>query len=317
MNKKRLIVIIAAVIVIAAAAIVLILGLRKGWFRAKKPSDAEKETSVSLIYDDSNKIVTKEEVYEKGGDLLYTIEKSYSDQEGKILSEERYVKPDNTVEKRVVYESNGQSVQMEEYYDAKGNVDHKVEMLYADTEGKVLEQKRYFNKDNAIQKAVTYDAEGKITGVDEYKNSQVVAHYNYSAGKPDGTYSKFTFTDDNKPLGSFDYDANDKIVKKIERVYDDKGNITLYHETDGDGKTLSKTVYKYNKDGQEEKTVFYNSEGITGYVVYTYDNSGRKARMDQYENDVITKYIIFKYDKDGNATAEEHFPDQEKTTKAN
>ena len=254
-KKKKLVIIIAAVVVVAAAAAVLAVGFSKGWF-SKKP--AEDEYSVSYVYDESNKIVQQEEYYDKEGNLAYKVEKSYSDAEGKVLFEERYVDTDGTV------------------------------------------QKRY-----------TYNVEGQKTGEDEFSGTQVVAHYDYENGEATGTYSKFTYTDDGQPATSVEYDAENNVVRKVERTYNDNGDITLYNETDSEGKMISKTVYNYNDKGQEEKTVFYNSEGITGYVVYTYNDEGQRVRMDQYEDDKITKYLLFKYDKDGNVTQEEHFPDQE------
>ncbi len=213
-----------------------------------------------------------------------------------------------------VYAEDGQTVQQEAYYNKDGSLAYKVEKGYADTEGKVLAEERYLDAENNLQKRISYDADGKKNGRDEYTGTQVSAHYNYTNGEEDGTYSKFTYTDDGQPLSAIDYDAENNVVRKVERTYNDDGNITLYLETDAQGNTLSKTVYNYNKDGQEEKTVFYNSEGITGYVVYTYED-GKRVRMDQYEDEKITKYILFKYDKDGNVTQEEHFPEQEAKTK--
>ena len=256
MNKKKIIIIAAAVVIVAAAAVVLILGFTKGWF-----SKAQAKDDYSVSY---------------------------------------------------VYAEDGETVQQEEYYDKDGSLKYKVQKSYSDTEGKVLFEERYLDADDAVQKVITYDAEGNKNGEDEYSGSLVDTHYNYTGGEADGTYSKFPYTDDGKPLTAIDYDAEDNVVRKVERTYNDDGNITLYLETDAEGKTLSKTVYNYNKDGQEEKTVFYNSEGITGYVVYTYDEDGKRVRMDQYEDEKITKYILFNYDKDGNITQEEHFPDQEK-----
>ena len=214
-----------------------------------------------------------------------------------------------------VYGDDGESVMEEAYYDKAGELQYKVEKAYADTENKVLLEERYVDADNALQKKIRYDENSKIVAVDEYEGTLVVAHYDYADGKETGTHYTYTYTDDGQPLTSVEYDKDDNVVRKIERTYkayNGKNEITLYLEQDGKGTQISKTVYNRDKDGKEIKTVFYNAEGITGYVTYTYDAKGNKTRMDEYEKDVLTKYTLFKYDKNGGVTQEEHFPDSEK-----
>ena len=145
MNKNKKIIISAAAAVLVIVIVLLVFGVKKGWFKKNEASE-ETSTSVSQITREGSDIVEKEEIYENG-ELKYSIEKSYADEDGKVLAEEKYVDADNKPQKHLVYAANGKSVQLEEYFDDEGNISNKIERLYSDTEGNVLQQERFLNKD--------------------------------------------------------------------------------------------------------------------------------------------------------------------------
>lgn len=209
-----------------------------------------------------------------------------------------------------------ESTGAEEYYDKKGNLEYQVNKEYSDGEKTKIAREVYSDADNKTTKIVYYQDDAKtIDRVDEYKDGNIAVQHRYENGVDTGEYWTFEYNEDGRQTGSVNYDADGNTVMKKKQTYNENNQPVLYQETDADGNIISKTEYNYDKDGKETKTVFYNAEGMIGYVEYKYDSEGRKIRMDQYKGDKLLDYRTFKYDKDGVCTETIHSPDEEKTTK--
>lgn len=219
---------------------------------------------------------------------------------------EKVAEPEYTIQK-------DEATGADEYYDKDGEFMYKLTKEYKDAKNQELSREIYADKDNKTNKIVYYQADSKtVERVDEYNNGNVSKQHIYENGKDTGAYWTFDYNDKGILLTSIQYDKDGKIVIKKTNTYDKKGKIKLYEETDENGKTLSKTEYNYDKDGKEIKTVFYDANGVIGYVEYQYDSKGRKSRMDQYKDGKLIDYRIFKYDKDGAMTEEYFTADAEK-----
>lgn len=205
------------------------------------------------------------------------------------------------------YVDNGEAVAREDYYDDNGELVYKIVKGYSDENNTKLMQETYLNADDKITKVINYDEAGTKTGVDEYNDkAQLAIHYEYLEGKATGKYFTYEYTDSGAILASTTYSKDKKIINKVSREYDDKGNLTLYLETDGEGKQLSKTIYTYDSNGKEIKTTFYDADGVTGYVEYEYNDKGQKTRMNEYVDGKLSSYRTYTYDKDGAVTEKFH-----------
>lgn len=205
---------------------------------------------------------------------------------------------------------NKSSVIGEEHYSEDGKLKYKINKSYADTEKKQLCEERYVDDKDNVQKVVEYDINGKITRVEEYENSKPIIEREYKDGVATGIYTKREFTDSGKEALRVTYNKDNKVIKKVQQQYEKFGNeekVVLYYETDGNDKQISKTVYNFDQKGNPTKVVFYDAEGMTGYVEYEYNSQGNATRMNQYGKDSkLTDYQVFKYAEDGTVTTEYH-----------
>ncbi len=189
----------------------------------------------------------------------------------------------------------------EKYYDKNGNFVYAVSKEYADTEKKLVTREIYSDEKNNVTKSILYKDDGKtVDRVDEYSNGQISKQHLYENGKETGEYITYERDDKGNEVASIVYNKDNSIKSKKEQKYNSDNNITLYLETDGNGKTLSKTEYFYDSKGVATKTVFYDADGITGYVEYEYNAAGQRVRMNQYADGKLIDFRTFEYDKDGN-----------------
>ena len=203
----------------------------------------------------------------------------------------------------------------EEYYDEDGKFEYQVKKEYADAEKKQLVREIYSDEKDAATKIVYYNNDAKtISRIDELKDGQVTVQHRYENGEDTGEYWAFTYNESGRQTGSVNYSADGKVLQKKEQSYNENNQPLVYEEKDAEGGLISKTEYIYDKKGNEIKTVFYNADGVIGYVEYKYED-GKKVRMDQYEGDELIEYRLFKYDKDGNIKEEIHNVAEEKAEK--
>lgn len=195
----------------------------------------------------------------------------------------------------------------EEYYDKEGNFVYQVKKEYKDMENKVVDKEVYSDKDNNTTKIV-YFAENTtiITQVDEFKDGKVSVTHKYKDGKDTGECTKFQYTESGRISEQVEYAANGAVKKIVEKTYNKNGTDDTYIETDAKGNLISKTIYKYDKDGKQTKAEFYDADGMTGYVEYLYDKDGKAERMNEYKDGKLIDYYLFTYDKDGNQKQEFH-----------
>lgn len=206
-----------------------------------------------------------------------------------------------------VYDEKGEYVVRDEYYNKDGELKYKVVKGYTDENRDTLSQESYLDPQDKLMKTIHYSVDGKITGVDEFNEAgKASVHHEYLDGQATGIYYEYDYTDSGLPLGSVKYDADGNVVRIVKREYTDDDKITLYLETDGDNKVLSKTVYEYNAQGNESKATFYDADGVTGYVEYEYDSQGRRTKMSEYINGTLNNYRTYTYDENGIAKEEYH-----------
>lgn len=210
-----------------------------------------------------------------------------------------------------VYDSNGEYIVRDEYYNKDGELEYKVIKGYSDTEKTKLTKETYMSAEDKLMKIVNYNDGGQISSVDEYNDSKLATHREYVNGEATGSYFTYEYTDGGLPLTATEYDANNEIVKVVKREYNEKEAITLYLETNKDGNQIAKTVYEYNEKGQESKVTFYDGEGVTGYVEYEYDTEGRRVKMSEYVGGELSSYRTYAYDENGVAQETIHRPGEE------
>ncbi len=198
-----------------------------------------------------------------------------------------------------VYDSSGNYVVREEYYDKKGNLEYKVVKGYGDLEKKKLTRETYMTPEDKIIKVVNYNEGGVVSGVDEYDGARISVHREYVNGEETGKYFKYEYTEDGVILNSTEYDAKDQVVKIVKREYNSNGDITLYLEQGKDGNQIAKTVYEYNAEGKECKVIFYDGEGVTGHIEYEYDKDGNRVKMSEYIKGELSSYRTYTYDENG------------------
>lgn len=201
----------------------------------------------------------------------------------------------------------------EEYYNENGEFEYQISKEYSDTEKKQISREIYADAENKTTKIVYY-AEGTktIDRVDEYENGNVSVQHRYENGADTGECWKFKYDEKGRQISSTNCDAQGNEIIKKEQSYNKFGKPDVYTELDANGSLIAKTEYNYDKKGNEIKTVFYDANGVVGYVEYEYDSQGRKSRMNQYKDGKLLDYRIFKYAKDGTCTEELHTPEKDK-----
>ncbi len=216
--------------------------------------------------------------------------------------------PSDELSVNQIFDETNSYVVRDEYYNRKGELEYKVLKGYSDENKEILAQESYLTAEDKLFKSVYYTSDGKISSVDEFNDlGKVIVHHNYANGEATGEYSKYDYTDSGLALSSTDYNANNEIVKQVNREYNANDKITLYHETDAEGNTLSKTVYEYNSKGFESKATFYDNEGMTGFVTYEYDSQDRLVKMSEHVRDgSLNNYRTYTYDENGASTEEFH-----------
>ncbi len=209
--------------------------------------------------------------------------------------------------KKPVYDQSGEYVVRDEYYNKDGELQYKVIKGYSDEKKEKLSQESYLDANDKLTQVKYYGQNGMVTGIDEFnEEGKVSVHHDYENGEKTGTYYEYEYTESGLPLSSKEYDAQGNIVKTVTREYTADEKITLYHEVDGKGRTISKTVYEYNAKGLESKATFYDAEGLTGHVEYEYDDQNRQTKKSEYINNKLQNYRTYTYDKNGEVKEEFH-----------
>ena len=203
---------------------------------------------------------------------------------------------------------------VKEVYDENGKLMYKVNREVSAAGDSQFSRDVYTDKDNKTQKVVYYAGEtDTIDRVDEYnENGEIAVQHEYVDGKDTGEYWKFDYNEDGKQTSSVNYDKDGKEIFKREQEYNKFGKPDIYVEKDAEGNIIAKTEYNYDKDGKETKTLFYDAEGLVGYVEYQYDKDGRVTRMDQYKDGKLYDFRTYTYDKNGVAKETLHQPDEAK-----
>lgn len=180
------------------------------------------------------------------------------------------------------------------FFDSAGN---ERRMVYRDGEGTILWWHDYiYNAAGQEIKAIVYDAEGNIVdqweGYEYDDQGRIIRSVGYSFDTGEfTTVSESTYRDgylvesryfgmDGTPGGSqqYEYDGQGNQVKTI--GYDSNGEMSYYW------------IHCYDDKGYRIRVDYYSADGVTyGHCEWTYDAEGKQTGFYQYdENGNLTGY---------------------------
>ncbi len=154
-----------------------------------------------------------------------------------------------------------------------------------------------------------YDAAGRISGLRDGNNQNIVAYIYDAAGRllrednGNGTYTTYTYDAASQLRGVFNYTAANALNSRFEYTYDNLGRRTSVSTVEGI------TTYTYDAAGQLTSVTLPNNRRIQ----YSYDAAGNRISVtdsgvaSQYSTNNLNQYTsvagtTYTYDPDGNLT---------------
>ncbi len=214
------------------------------------------------------------------------------------------------------------------YFDEEGNLKNETsaEYTYDETGNKLTD--------------ILYE-DGVLVSSGEYEyNSEGFTFKKYETEYyEDGTKCVYEYNENGDSLGYVLYDEEGKKTEsyRSEYITDEKGDLTgekVYENdvltqeikyafaNDGEEDYLyaqevatyaedgSKTVEKYDENGDTVQELFYNADGEKLYAYdleYFYDDDGNLTVIEKREEGVLKQEVIYEYDDEGNIIAEKTY----------
>ena len=204
------------------------------------------------------------------------------------------------------YDSKGYFVFIEAYKN--DSLTERDEYAYS-AAGDMVAEIDYSPEKKILEKnTFAFDAEGRlISGVSKTDKDSI-----------DG-YFKILHGIDNKSIEFVKYKAKDSLDYNLVYKYADdydKSDYTVACKYDANAKLLMKVEKEYNLKGlQTKKTIFDGDKKMSYYFIYEYDAVGNNAKITKkLADDSIVWVDYYTYDKNGNCTEVKSFDAMENLT---
>ena len=218
-----------------------------------------------MVYNSAGQLVAEKE-YDKYGDVYNERHYNYDSLGNKVSTEQYYDgKFDGTL--RYEYDSSGNQVSMREY-GANGTFRGRTEYQY-DELGYIKTETSYSSpgaREPSSQQVYEYDSSGNRLSQETYLNGEFSVREEYEYD-----------TNGNITCERVTRSGYDDYTKEIQ--YDSNGN--KVYEINGN----DKFIYKYDSSGNltEKKWVGKSNGGFIGHEEYSYDSSGRVTSKRSYD----------------------------------
>lgn len=248
------------------------------------------------------------------GEILYRIVEKY-DVEGRFTERIRYDEFGNiTVRERIKYDSQGNVIEFYFGSEDQGwfsrttitrNSDGQVvesiredeegrqskEVLEYDSNGNLVEQRRYFGPENALGGIVTYeyDSQGNLVrrnDLDAEENLQNYTLYFYNAN--------------GDQIEVIRYDQNENVQYRQTYEYDSFGNVIENIQYDSEGNITSRSTYSFDSEGLIlERELFGENNEPLFRIEYVRDAEGRIIEENTFEENKLSWKVTRNYNQDG------------------
>jgi hypothetical protein len=169
---------------------------------------------------------------------------------------------------------------------------HKIEYIYDDNNNLELKNSYDINKKLICQEIFKYDINGNCIEISNYKNLKI------------NRLEKIKYDNFNNPIEENAYDISGKLTYKCKKEFKDNNLIKKMTYLE-DGNLYSVLKYKYDKNGNETESIWYNSLGeIEEKINNKYDSNNlliEKTSLNSWSEGQMYKWqFTYKFDKNKN-----------------
>ena len=135
------------------------------------------------------------------------------------------------------------------------------------------------------------------------ENGNVLTAETYTDGKLTGI-SSYTYDEKGREISVVNTAPDSENVTKMERSYDENGNLLTY--TIDTGYYVSRQEYTYDKQNRRLSRHDYQNDDLVSYIEYAWEGNVQSGTVYDAQETVQRK-VVLTYDKAGNLLVEEYY----------